>query len=168
MAAVAITWLQLVVPWVITYLLVETVFVRSISGLAGDLRLTRAIGCLFLSWKGAGVIALKPPIAYWWETACVHALHTLQIVGWAALPVAWGFWWGTRFLRRGGPFLLAYSAYLLMPAALLAVVHYDILNIDLGDPLLFWPVINASGLGGVILAVVFFTLACRNWGRRTG
>jgi hypothetical protein len=92
-----------------------------------------------------------PPVNY--------VIAVFIIAGWGTLPASWGLWWGTRLQHRGGPFLLAYFAWLILPAAII-YIHYDI-----GKMAWAFPVTGAVGL---VLSVVFFFLACRDWARRSG
>jgi hypothetical protein len=96
----------------------------------------------------------------------LYSLITLEVIGFGLLPIAWGFWWGTRFKRRGGLFLLAYFSYIIFSALLWFEMKFDLFGIFIGFPNNVWATIVLASLGWTILAVLFTFLTFREWIRR--
>jgi len=168
-SAIMLTWIQLVAPfvfitlaqyWIIQYIyngpLIETPLAR----------MARDILLLLLSDLSTE-FRYGSPLTIQQEETVVSILGILQLAGFGALPVTWGLWWGTRFQHKGGPFLLAFAAYVIFPIAFYLFIRGDYLSTLLPRGLLYWAVVFLSGLAGIVLSVIFLTLALREWARRT-
>jgi hypothetical protein len=169
-SAIMLTWIQLVAPFVFITLAQYWIFQYIYNGpwietpLA---RMARDILLLLLSDLSTE-FRYGSPLTISYEQTLVSILGILMLLGFGALPVTWGLWWGTRFQHKGGPFLLAFAAYIIFPVAYYLFIRKDYLSALLPRGLLYWAIVFLSGLGGIVLSIIFFTLALKEWARRSG
>jgi hypothetical protein len=168
--AAMLTWLQIAGPFVIAYV-VYTVIAALTYGFNNEfpsMNIILPLVKLFLSTDVLSEFRDGSPVPVPFEETILYVLVFFQIIGYGALPVSWGMWWGTRFQHRGGPFLLAFFSYVILPVGLYFFIRQDYLGLFLPRPLEYWAIVLLTGLSGIVLSIIFFALACRDWARRSG
>ncbi len=177
MSAVFLTWLELALPFVLVYIFNfvsqnrAMAYLNSVSPsrfAVPDFGVENALYLLTLGGNLGGVKVVPSSGLGLNEIPVLYLFLLLQILGYGLLPIGWAFWWGTILKRRGGPFVLAYVPYLVLPCFLLVAVRSDIPGILLGYPGMLLPMIFLVSLSGIIFFILFTLLAFREWLRRSG
>lgn len=93
-----------------------------------------------------------------------YMLGQAQILSWGLLPLCWGFLWATKFQKRGGLFLLTYSAYLILPVISFMELHNIRATYQFKvDYLIPYCIV---GLAGLYLSAILFITTMLLWQKR--
>lgn len=165
--AIFLTWLQLIAPMLVVFLVLTLYMVKGFSYFPVSPYVIFSFGYFFVEWF------VGDSLSHIWHSGpsgnfTPVAILLLQAVGWGLLPISWGLIWATIYQRRGGPFLVVFLLYLLIPALFFSAVHWNIFGFNYEDHTQFWVLVYLNAIGFSLLAILYFFIACWLWDRRSG
>jgi len=163
--AVLVSWAQFIIPVLIIFYLSVTSGVSEHTSDVDYPHLVPAVHLLFWHAYTDDYYMIIYYLAPVWKMAMVTGLAIMQTLGWLLLPLMWGMFWGLRMNRKGGVFLLIYVSWVVIPAMQAIAVHRGMIPFSTQS---IWAVALFSGLVMPVIALVFWFLAIREWGKRTG
>jgi hypothetical protein len=93
------------------------------------------------------------------------------IVGWASIPLSWGFYWGSKNRKGGGAFLAGYYSYIAVIAFILMVIFAARQKVIFSSQTysaesIFYIITGVVVLISIVTSQPLYRMACREWGRR--
>jgi hypothetical protein len=93
------------------------------------------------------------------------------IVGWVAIPLSWGFYWGSKNRMGRGSFLTGYYSYLAVIAFILFVIFAERQKTTLSSQAfsgesIFYIVTAVVVLISIVTSRPLYRMSCSEWGRR--
>jgi hypothetical protein len=165
--AVFLTWIQIMAPMAVMFLVHSWGLLKEISYFVDNSFQLLATSNIFITWLESGGLLINSNLLVT-NDLIIAVLLLIQAIGWGVLPITWGLIWATIYQRRGGPFIFAYSLYLLVPGLAFTLNSWSHIKLVPDDPLKFWILVTAIVVGNLLLSWVFFQVSCRIWSRRSG
>lgn len=175
MLAVFLTWVQFIMPLILIAIitqfgLLEThvILVPSNHNIFSDDLLDKVTSSLYVhAYTGRIFLYIAKDIRFT-SIKILYVLGFFQVLGWPLVPLTWGYLWASIFQRRGGLFILAYIAYLIVPGFLFLIMYlgdYALIGDWFAD---FWVQSYTLAFGGLVPSVILFVFTISVWGRRSG
>lgn len=166
--AVFFTWLQIMAPMVVVLIVNILGMISETTYLSYNPIPVYSLSYIFVTWiAGDNFFANILNSVHLGDLTQVVIL-LLQALGWGLLPISWGLIWATVYQRHGGPFLLAFLLYLLIPVVYFSAIYWNVFGSYYEDQSLFWTLVYIYVFGSLLLAALFFRIACGLWDRRSG
>ncbi len=166
--AVFLTWLQIMAPMVVVLIVIILGMISETTYFSYNPIPVFSMSYIFITWiAGDNIFANISNSVHTGEITPVVILF-LQALGWGLVPISWGLIWATVYQRHGGPFLLAFLLYLLIPAVYFSAIYWNVFGSYYEDQSLFWTLVYIYVFGFLLLAALFFRIACTLWDRRSG
>lgn len=165
--AVFFTWLQIMIPIVVVFLINALDFLKQVPSYIDNPLQLLSTSYIFITWLDTKGNLISSDSLVTYNLAPVILL-LIQAVGCGVLPISWGLIWATFYQRRGGPFILAFSLYLLIPGIAFTLIYWFYLRLVPLNPWGFWILITVLVVGNLFLSRELFRLSCRLWDRRSG
>ncbi len=165
--AVFVTWIQIMTPMIVVLYAFNLGMLKELSSFLDNPLQIQSTRYLFVDWLSAGRNSDIPEFVTTGDLTPTVFL-CFQAIGWGLLPISWGLMWATIYQRRGGPFILAYILYLLIPGIIFALINWYFYNLEFFNTYIFWTLVTTTVIGTLLLSWVFYGVTCRIWDRRSG